>query len=130
MEILPGRCFKCQALLHKRGVVSTNYCDLLLTLSDGNFHKLGSCCNCTLEDSDREAVMEAVNKAVKDRNGKSIHEGASILSVERKTFMEALKDAQGGKCAVSGEELGDNYVVTRGGPNGWCILKEGSSLGE
>lgn len=120
MQILPGKCIKCQAPIFINGRVSTNYNELTCSLDNGNKVKIGICHECPFDESDFVEALEAGNSVLNN-----MFVGVKIVSLDsRKNLGQIILDSQGGKCAVSGETIDGQFYITRT-ENGWAAVKDG-----
>ena len=104
MKIEPNKCFKCgEIIIHDRKPTSL-WTQRVYKLENGNNLILALCSNCSLTLEDYKEASEALAL------------DAPIVSDTglKDTYIDVLKDTQGGKCFYCGKPLGDTYAISGG----------------
>lgn len=109
MNCVPGRCIKCNESFQRGKGIGPNFTDIVLNV-DNEYHlHVGLCSNCELEESEWQEALDAANVSL----GSPLS-GKVIGVINRQSYSELIKAAQGGNCSECGKELGDNYISNCG----------------
>lgn len=108
-----NKCLKCGTIIIKDSRPTSVWTQRAFLLQNGNIHFIGLCNKCSLEPKEYkeassvlalEAPIVDIATTGKGRNKKQIVD----------TYIDILKDAQGGKCFYCGKKITDKYAISGG----------------